>query len=149
MEISIEKEVEAIKSKMSHLASNFDNPRKVGAAMHEYYHYRGYLTELKKKYRKNASAKLNERKVHEKDMITSLKTGQAVGMFTSVVSFYPKNEKERDILYKSLMSDIDFQYENIQTHLEFIIDQISTIDKMIFNFETIIKFFDKYVTDKT
>lgn len=141
----IEAEHTAIMATMKNLGDKFKSPRHVGEGMWDFYNYRLFLIDLKKNWRKVASAGATERKTLMDDMVKSIKHGTHVGSFKGDISLMPKNDKDREIVYNAAMSDIDYKNEFISAHLEFILDQISSVDKMIFGFESIIKFYDKYV----
>jgi hypothetical protein len=64
--------------------------------------------------------------------------------FKGNISMAPKNEVEREVYYNNDLSDIDYEIEFITSHFNFILDQISMMDKMIFNFDTLFKFKEKY-----
>lgn len=133
-----------IAESVKNLADKFKSPRSVGHGMHEFYNYRGYLVETKKKWRKILSSYDNQRRTQAKDMVESLKHGTKIGSYTGQISTLPKNDKEREIYWNEGMADIDYEISMINNHLEFIIDKINSIDKMIFGFETILKFYEKY-----
>lgn len=129
---------------MKQLSDKFKNVSEVGNSFWEYYNYRLYLTGIKDTYKKQLNAYAKTRKSYSDDMLKSFKTGRIVGNFKGDVSILPTNDKERDIMYNEALSDIDYEIGFVSTHLEFIMDKISLIDKMIFGFETFLKYKDKY-----
>lgn len=134
----------SIMESVRNLGTKFQSPRLVGQGMHEFYNYRSYLVDIKKTYRKILTAYDTQRRGLHKDMVESLKQGTRVGSYKGQISTLPKNDKEREIYWSEGMSDIDYEISMVNNHLEFIIDQINSIDKMTFGFETIIKFYEKW-----
>jgi hypothetical protein len=126
------------------LTQKFTNPTEIANSFNEFYNYRLYLTELKDTYKKQLNAYNKTRRLNFRHIVDSYKTGRHYGEFKGNISMAPKNEVEREVYYNNDLSDIDYEIEFITSHFNFILDQISMMDKMIFNFDTLFKFKEKY-----
>lgn len=140
IDAEIDAEFADIKIKMETLGQKFKNPIEIGSSFNEYYNYRLYLTDIKKKHKRTINSYNKERKVLFNDVIKSVKTGIRQGSFTGNIDIVPKNDLERTVIYENALSDIDYEIEVVNCHLNFILDQLLLIDKMIFGFDTLLQY---------
>jgi hypothetical protein len=138
-----------IKNNMEKLGNMFRNPHDVGNNMYEFFNYRLYLTDVRDSVRKVLNKYTRDKKQLLRETVDSFKMGKHTGtMFKGNISILPKNDMERTIYYDDASKNIDYEIEFINSYLSFVIDQVSLIDKHTFAFETLLKYYDKYVSKK-